>query len=114
MIDICLQVDIFMNGEHVETMSPSVPDEPHPQKDRETRTHEAAPRISTSYKLCGHKLSVHKLPRHKLSGHKLPVHKLYIHKLSTHKLSVHKLTRHKLSVINYININYRIALDFYM
>ncbi|KAJ7371217.1 hypothetical protein OS493_027331 [Desmophyllum pertusum] len=26
-------------------LSPSVPDEPHPQKDREMRTHETAPRI---------------------------------------------------------------------
>lgn len=53
------QVDIHMNGEYVETMSPSQPDEPHTKRDREIRTHEATPRISTSYELCRHKLARH-------------------------------------------------------
>ena len=53
------QVDIHMNGEYVETMSPSVPDGPHTKTDREIRTHEATPRISTSYELYRRKLSGH-------------------------------------------------------
>jgi len=38
-----------MNGEYVETMSAPEQDERHAKRDREMRTHEAAPRIS---KIC--------------------------------------------------------------
>lgn len=45
------QVDIFMNGEHVETVSPSVPDEQPMALDSETRTHDAVPKIRKFEKL---------------------------------------------------------------
>ena len=45
------QVDIFMNGEHVETVSPSVPDEQPMAPDSETRTHDAVPKIRKFEKL---------------------------------------------------------------
>lgn len=45
------QVDIFMNGEHVETVSPSVPDEQPAAPDSETRTHDAVPKIRKFEKL---------------------------------------------------------------
>lgn len=41
-----------MNGEHVETMSAPEPEAPHAKRDREMRTHEAAPRISKIYIVC--------------------------------------------------------------
>ena len=35
-----------MNGEHVETMATPEPEEQHAKRERDTRIHEAAPRIS--------------------------------------------------------------------
>lgn len=40
-----------MNGEHVETVSPSVPDEQPAAPDSETRTHDAVPKIRKFEKL---------------------------------------------------------------
>ncbi|PFX16875.1 uncharacterized protein LOC111341614 [Stylophora pistillata] len=40
-----VKVDIFMNGEHVETVSPSVQDEPETERDRELPSHDAMPKI---------------------------------------------------------------------
>lgn len=45
------QVDIFMNGELVETVSPSLPDEQPTAPDSETRTHDAVPKIRKFEKL---------------------------------------------------------------
>ena len=45
------QVDIFMNGEHVETVSPSLTDEQPAAPDSETRTHDAVPKIRKFEKL---------------------------------------------------------------
>ena len=46
-----LQVDIFMNGEHVETVSPSVQEEPETERDRELPSHDAMPKIRKFEKL---------------------------------------------------------------
>ncbi|XP_058960524.2 uncharacterized protein [Pocillopora verrucosa] len=52
-----VKVDIFMNGEHVETVSPSVPDEQPAAPDSETRTHDAVPKIRMPKGRCTFPLS---------------------------------------------------------
>ncbi|XP_078369232.1 uncharacterized protein LOC144653169 [Oculina patagonica] len=52
-----VKVDIHMNGEYVETMSPSVAVEPHMKREREIRTHEATPRIRMPKGRCTFPLS---------------------------------------------------------
>lgn len=52
-----VNIDIYMNGEHVETMPVPEPDLSHTKQDREMRTHEAVPRIRMPKGRCTFPLS---------------------------------------------------------